>query len=88
MAVRVFRGAARHLRRTCVTGDHIRKSVLDHLQTFREHFSKFQESLSSKSRTRESVRGSLIPIALVTLAASALQALRFHFFGPFESFLV
>ena len=84
----MFPSGARDLRRTCVRDDHTGKSVSDHLQTFREHFSRFQATLSSKSRTRESVRGSLIPIALVTLAASALQALRFQFFGPFESFLV
>ena len=84
----MFRSDARELGRTCVRDDHVGKLVPDGPQTSREHFSGFQESLSSKSRTRESVRGSLIPITLVTLAASALQALRFQFFGPFESFLV
>ena len=78
----------RHLRRTCARDDHSRKVVPDHLQMFREHFSRFQNALSSNFIMRESVIRAFIPISLVVLAASALQAWRFQFFGPFESFLV
>ena len=88
MAVRVFRGAARHLRRTCVRDDHTGKLVPDHLRSIREHFSRFQDALSSNLIMRESCIRAFIPISLETLMASALQAWRFEFFGPFESFLV
>ena len=40
--------------RACVTHDYARESVPDVAQTFREHFSWFQDSLSSNSTTRES----------------------------------
>ena len=82
------RGAARDLRRTRARDDHSGKSVSDHLQTFREQFSRFQDSLSSNLTTRESDSDDCVDDCAVTLAASALQASRSQFFTVNESFLV
>ena len=42
------------LRGPCVRDDHVRKMAWDVPQTFREHFSGFQDLLSLNSTTRES----------------------------------
>ena len=44
----------RHEWRACVKHDYARKSAPDVAQTFREHFSRFQDTPSANSITRES----------------------------------